>query len=264
MADLYSVLGVNRNSSPEEIKAAYRKLAARYHPDRPQGDTKRFQEIQHAYDVLSDPQRRAQYDTPQNPFSGGGGFPGFQFHSAHFDLNDIFAQVFGGGMRQQHVQMYRAVVNVTLEQVYNGSETVLHVQTPQYNGVLNLTIPRGISDGAQIRYDKLIPNASLIVEYRVEQHQRYERRNQDLIIKHDISVLDLITGTQFETQTISGTTISVTVDPSTNPNANLKIHGHGLPIPGTALYGDMFVTLRPYMPSTIDPRIIDAIVQSKR
>lgn len=262
MSDLYSILGVNRNSSQDEIKQAYRKLAARHHPDREGGDTKKFQEIQQAYDVLGDPQKRANYDTPQNPFNSAGP-GGFQFHSASFDLNDIFNQIFGGG-RPNNVQVYRATIVVTLEQVYNGGEQTLHIQTTQHSQIVKIEIPRGISDGAQIRYDKLIPGAQLIVEFRVSKHLKFERRNQDLIVTHSISVLDLIAGTQIEIITISDTKIVVTVDPLTHPNANLKISGHGLPVPGTTLYGDLFVSLRPQMPQHVDSEIIEAIVRSRK
>lgn len=259
MSDLYSILGVNRNSSQEEIKAAYRKLAARHHPDRG-GDTKRFQEIQHAYDVLSDPQKRSEYDRPHNPFSGAGGF---SFQSTHFDLNDIFSQMFGGMTGARQAMVYRTTIGVTIEQVYHGGEQTMHIQINGVQHVVKIEIPKGISDGAQIRYDKLIPGAQLIVEFRIQRHHTWERRNQDLIMNHDISVLDLITGTKFNVNTISGSEIQVTVDPRTHPVANLKVAGHGLPIPGTTQYGDLFITLRPYMPDVIPETVIRAIEASK-
>lgn len=261
MSDLYSILGVNRNSSQDEIKQAYRKLAAKHHPDREGGDTKKFQEIQHAYDVLSDPRRKQEYDTPKQAF--GGGPAGFHFHAQGFDFQDIFNQFFGQQAAAARSHVYRTTVMVTLEQVYNGGEHILHVQTPQHNQVIKIDIPKGIQDGAQIRYDRLISDAQLIVEFRVHKHLIWERRNQDLILNHSISVLDLIAGTEIEVTTISGTVIVVTVDPCTNPNANLKIAGHGLPIPGTNQYGDLFISMRPTMPQDINPEIISAIVRSR-
>ena len=97
--DYYKTLGVNRNASPDEIKKAYRKMAAQHHPDKG-GDTATFQKIQEAYDTLSDPQKKHQFDNP-NPFGNmnfhnQGGTPfGFQFHQQSFNINDIFGQMFG-------------------------------------------------------------------------------------------------------------------------------------------------------------------------
>src|ERR671922_1386875 len=104
--DLYSVLGVSRNATADEIKRAYRKLARKYHPDRNQGDKKseeRFKEVQEAYDTLSDPTKRKQYDAG-GMFSGFGprGFGGGGFTS---DLGDIFSTFFGrrgGGQAPVH------------------------------------------------------------------------------------------------------------------------------------------------------------------
>ena len=87
--DHYKTLGIDRNASPDDIKKAYRKLAGIHHPDRG-GDTAKFQHIQSAYETLSDPNKKQQYDIPQQQ-----GFPGgFNFQSG-FNVNDIFSQMFG-------------------------------------------------------------------------------------------------------------------------------------------------------------------------
>ena len=96
MADYYDLLGVSRDASPENIKKAYRKLAIKCHPDKNPGDKEaeeKFKEISHAYEILSDPQKKAQYDQfGEAAFQGGGGFGGFNFH----DPSDLFREVFGG------------------------------------------------------------------------------------------------------------------------------------------------------------------------
>src|SRR6185436_680001 len=102
MATLYDTLGVPKNASADEIKKAYRKLAREHHPDASGGDEARFKEIQGAYDVLSDPEKRQQYDAfgSENGRPGGfGGGSGPQF--ADFDLSDLFGGIFGGGARQR-------------------------------------------------------------------------------------------------------------------------------------------------------------------
>jgi molecular chaperone DnaJ len=130
--DLYSVLGVSRQASPDEIKKAYRKLAREYHPDRNQGDKQseeRFKEVQEAYDTLSDPEKRKQYDAG-GMFSGFGprGFSGGGFTS---DLGDIFSTFFGrrGGARQPPMRGHdlETEVRLSFEQAMEGAEVAVTV-----------------------------------------------------------------------------------------------------------------------------------------
>ena len=127
MTDLYGTLGVAKNAPPDEIKKAYRKLARRYHPDRNPGDAaaeERFKEIQGAYDVLSDPEQRRQYDSPARQFApgsaGGAGFEGL-------DLGDLFGGVFCGRAGRRATRAERgadleAVVNLSFEDSLKGVE----------------------------------------------------------------------------------------------------------------------------------------------
>lgn len=108
MKDYYEILGIQKGASKDEVKKAFRKLAAKYHPDKKTGDEAKFKEISEAYATLSDDQKRAQYDTFGNSYTGGhggqwGGFQGgFGGAGVEFDLNDIFSNfgdIFGGGGR---------------------------------------------------------------------------------------------------------------------------------------------------------------------
>lgn len=261
--DHYQTLGVGKNSSPDEIKKAYRRLASQNHPDKG-GDTATFQRIEEAYRTLSDPDKRQQYDNPMP--QGMPGFPpGFQFHTGGMDINDIFGQMFGQGnpFTQNRPQMLRTQINVPLMDAYKGGSHVLKIQTPAGVKVIDIDIPKGVNDGAQLRYDKILDGASLIVEFRVLSDLKFERRGKDLYCNHSISVLDLIVGTNFEFVTISGKTLEVTIPPKTQPFMQLKLSGQGMPIQGSSTYGDQIILLKPFMPDVIDEQIINAIYQSK-
>jgi len=153
--DYYNILGVSKTASDEEIKKAYRKLAHQYHPDKPNGDERKFKEINEAYQVLSDKNKRSMYDRfgsaePMNGFPGGGfnggGFPGgmpnwegfgMDFDPQNFsgDLNDIFETFFEGlGVRPRR-KTYRkgsdleAQEEITLEDAFRGVTKTVHLRT---------------------------------------------------------------------------------------------------------------------------------------
>ena len=267
--DYYNTLGLDRNASPDDIKKAYRKLAGQHHPDKG-GDTATFQKIQEAYETLSDPQKKQQFDNP-NPFGGmhpgvmhggfHGGFPGgFHFNVNGFDMNDVFGQMFNGGpfgQRQPQKPQYKTTIWVTLEEVYNGGEQSLQFNTNGTMSTVKIQIPKGIDNGSTLKYDNLIKDGILIVEFRVHPHVRFQRNGIDLISEHEISVLDLIVGTTFKFTTLGGKTLDVTVKPSTQPNSMLRIGGEGLPRQNG--YGDQMIVLKPFIPDIIDQTIIDSI-----
>jgi molecular chaperone DnaJ len=145
--DPYKVLGVDRKATPDEVKKAYRKLARQYHPDRNQGDPKaedRFKEVQHAYDIVGDPDKRRQYDRGGmfgagqgggfNPFGAGGGSPGGGFDAGGF--SDILSNLFGGGgggrgskPRPERGRDLEAEVRLAFIQAMDGAQVSLSVPT---------------------------------------------------------------------------------------------------------------------------------------
>lgn len=264
MIDHYKTLGVDKNASPDDIKKAYRRLAGIHHPDKG-GDTAAFQKVQQAYETLSDPQKKQEYDHPHQSF--GGGFPGgFNFHSQGVDINDILGQMFGGRSpfgNHSFQQQYRTQIWITLEQVYNGGEQLLQMQGPNGVQTIKIQIPRGIEDGATIRLDNIIPNGILLVDFRIHPHPRFNRIGQDLQAFHRISVLDLIVGTEFEFITISGKKFMVKVKPGTQPDSTLRITSQGLPYINQQGDGDQLILLKPFIPDKIDERVINSILQSK-
>jgi curved DNA-binding protein len=257
--DHYQTLGVAKTATPDDIKKAYRKLASQHHPDKG-GDTAMFQQIQTAYDTLSDPQKRQSYD---NPIPQGMNPGGFGFNVNGFDINDLFGQM----MRQQQAnrgpQTYRTTVILDLEEAFNGGSKTLKIQTPTESNMVNINIPKGINTGDQIKYDNILNSAGLLVEFRIQPHLRYERNGNDLHTNQSISVLDLIAGGEFEFTTISGKTFMVTIPPKTQPYKHLKISGQGMPIYGTLQYGDQIILIKPFMPDIIDVDIINSIVSAR-
>lgn len=267
--DHYQTLGVAKNATPDEIKKAYRKLASKHHPDKG-GDTATFQKLEEAYRILSDPQKRQEYDNPAPQFQnfGQGVPPGFGFNVNGFDMHDLFGSMFGqrphphaSNPRQQ---VYRTSIVISLDQAYFGGEHHMQLQTPTGNKMIKIDIPRGAEDGSQVRINNVIDNASLMVEFRIQKHLRFDRIGKDLISNHSISVLDLIVGTSFEFTTLGGKTLEVTVKPKTQPHVQLRLSGQGMPIYGSPnVYGDQILLLKPFIPDIIDTSIIDSIVQSK-
>ena len=256
------MLGVPRDADQDTIKKAYRKLAMQHHPDKG-GDPNEFQKISEAYETLSDVDKRFRYD---NPSAQPQGFPGgFGFSAQGFDLNDIFSQIFG----QQNVhhrrqrQVFRTQVIVSLIDSYNGSNQVLQLNTHKGTKIVNFTVPKGIESGDQVRYDELIEDASLIVQFVVQQELKFERQGNDLYSNVPISVLDLITGTKIEFVTLTGKKLEVTINPLTQPTQQIRLQGYGMPVRDSGFYGDQILLLKPYLPDNISQDIIDSIKRTQ-
>jgi curved DNA-binding protein len=258
--DFYNRLGIEKTASQEEIKKAYRKMASVHHPDKG-GDTKLFQEIEEAYRILSDPEKRSQYDNPQpqhfNNFPGGFGM--FTDSNNPFD---IFEQIFRQSNQNQS-PTFRTVVSISLEDAYLGKELNLRIQTPHISKMVSINCPKGIQDGTKIRYDNLIERATVLVEFRILPDLKFERKNNDLFSNVPISVLDLITGTKIQFTTISKKNLEIQVPPKTQPYMQLKIAGQGMPIFNSAQCGDQIIVLKPFMPDTINEKILEVINKYK-
>jgi len=274
MTDHYQTLGVAKNATPDEIKKAYRRLAAIHHPDKG-GDTAEFQKVQAAYETLSDPQKKQEYDNP-NPF-GQSGFPGgqsfnfnfggpggFGFHHQGFDINDLFGGMFGQRPHhgRPHQPSYRTQVWVTLEQVLTGEELTLELQVGMTPHTVKIKTPQGIDNGQSMRFDNLIKDSILVVEFRIKPHPRFERNGGDLFSQLEVSVLDLIVGSTVKFTTLSGKQLDVTIKPNTQPGTQLRIQGEGLPMGMNN--GDQYLLIKAVIPAIIDSSIIDAINNSKK
>jgi curved DNA-binding protein len=258
MQNLYQTLGVDRNAAPDEIKRAYRKLASQHHPDRG-GDTKTFQEIQLAYDTLSDPNKRAAYD---NPGFGGQGF-GFRA-DAPFDFQTIF-DIFGTrfqqpGQQQQRHQQARMSLWITLRDVASGGKRTISVGTQHGTHAVEIEIPLGINDGDSVQYPGAGPMAGmdLIITYRVHPDARFRRSQLNLQTEHTVSIWNLITGGNARIKDILGNTLDITIPPRTQPGTTVRLRGRGL-ADRRGAQGDLLVQLQAQIPEQIDAELLNLI-----
>lgn len=264
MTDHYSTLGVTKSATADEIKRAYRRLASQHHPDKG-GNKEQFQQIQQAYDVLGDDQKRAQYDNP-NPFSNmnNNGFPGgfhFNFGPGGFNFSDMF-EMFGqrGGPNQEYQRrMTRMSLWIRLYDVATGGRRPVSVATPQGTATIEIDIPLGVQDGDTVKYSGLAPGGGdLAIQFRIHPDSHWSRDGLDLITEQNILIWDLILGTDLEITDITGKKLSVKVLPQTQPRSILRLRGHGLRTQqGQA--GDLLVKVSTDMPNTIHPELIEAI-----
>ena len=243
MADHYQTLGVDRNASQDDIKRAYRKLAAQHHPDKG-GDTAKFQEISAAYDTLSNPDKKEQYDNPRPQFQNapGGGFPGgFHFHTGGGvppGFEDIFAQFGMFGQRQQPKnRILNIQTTISLEEAFYGKDLVATLGLPSgREQIIEIKIPAGTHDGLVLRLagmgDDSVPNAprgDIHLTVSVLEHSRFRRQGDDLICNIEISCIDAMLGKNILVNTIDGKTLEMTVKPGTQPGQILAAAGYGMP-----------------------------------
>jgi curved DNA-binding protein len=259
MSDHYQTLGVPRGASQEEIKRAYRKLAAQHHPDRG-GDTAKFQDIQTAYSVLSDDQKRGQYDNP-----GPANFQ-FEFNGPNgFDFNSIF-NMFGAQFQHPHHQGHqrqhtRMSLWVTLADVAQGGRRPVTIGSQHGNMTIEIEIPLGINDGDNVQYSGIGPNNSdLVVNFRIHPNPKWERNGLNLTTEHAISVWTCIVGGELEIQDVLGNQLTLTVPTSTQPGSLLRVKGRGLTTKNK-MSGDMFVRIQAKIPNNIDTALIEKIKQ---
>ena len=262
MANAYEILGVPRGASEGEIKKAYKKLASKHHPDRG-GDTAKFQEIQSAYDTLTDPQKRAEHDNP-NPFRNfhQAGPGNFEFHfGGGMDPNDIFEQFFNQGFGQSPFQRQRqqprrnkdlrVSLNITLESTLEAQDKTISVQTTRGDRFnIKVDIPRGVSNGTTIKYSQMGDNmfdsltrGDLYVIINVINDERFEVMGINLAHNLEIDSIDAMLGIDKTITGIDGKRFSVKIPPGCQYGNRFSLGGQGLYQMNGNMRGDMIVTV---------------------
>jgi len=244
--DPYQVLGVGRDASPDQIKRAYRRLALKYHPDRNKSPKakEKFKQINAAYEILSDPEKRRRYDAFGHAgVEGAAGFGGFGFEFDFSNPFDIFEQFFG--FRSPFGAGHRVpVVQVTLDlkEVLSGKQQEVVV-----NGRKRLVrIPPGVEDGLRFRMD------DFMLEVRVRPHPNYQREGVDLIHQLFVPLSTLVLGGQVEVKTLEGKKVKIKVPPLTQPGNMVRLRGYGLPyLNRPANRGDLYVRFNLQLPSKL-------------
>lgn len=262
MKDYYAILGVPRNATQEEIKRAYKRLARQYHPDvnkSPEAE-ERFKEINEAYAVLSDPEKRKLYDTygtatpPPPPPPGGYDFSGFEVE----DFSDFFQELFGGGLfggmgrraRPRKGRDLRAELALTLEEAFWGGEKVLEVGGRR----VSVKIPPGVQEGSVLRLPGMggpgEPPGDLLLTVRLLPHPVFRLEGQDLHATLDVPAPIAVVGGKVRAPTLEGP-VEVTLPPKTQAGRKLRLKGKGFPGPGGR--GDLYLEVRIVIPEHLSP-----------
>lgn len=289
--DFYKSLGVSRDASASDIQKAYRRLARKYHPDVNPDDAtakKKFQEIQKAYEVLNDAEKRELYDRYGSSFetmgAGGGRGPtgaggaGATFNQVDFEqlfggggsgnpFADIFGQFAGGGAGPQRRARPRPTrgtdvlhtLSVPFQSAILGGEAQLSVKRPSGKvETITVKIPAGIESGKTIRLrgqgnasQTGGPAGDLLIKINTLPHAHFQRRGDDLEIHLPVTLGEAVFGARIDVPTPRGE-ITLTVPPATSSGKRLRIKGHGVKTASGS--GDLYVELHIVLPKEIDEK----------
>lgn len=293
--DYYKILGINKNAKEDDIKKAYRKLARKHHPDVNPGDKsakEKFQQINEANEVLSDPVKRAKYDKygkdwthaeefekarqQRSQYQGQQRQQGWtgQQGSGSFgdsDFSEFFETMFGGesySRRGSQVkfkgQDYNAELNLELTDVYKT-----HKQTLTVNGKnIRITIPAGVENGQTIKIAghggpgvNGGPNGDLYITFQIKPHSLFRRERNDLHRDVSLDIYRAVLGGELEVETFDGI-VKVKVKPETQNETKVKLKGKGFPVyKKEGQFGDLFITYKIKIPTHLTEKEKDLFMQ---
>ena len=282
--DYYKILGVDKSASPAEIKKSYRKLALKYHPDHNEGDKSaeaKFKDLNEAYAVLRDPEKKQQYDMF--------GAEGFQNRFSQedifrdFDLGSIFkefgfgrggrgqggySQMFGGGgggfdgfqNRQQRMKGQNLIyeLHMTLEELIQPTSKTIAYQINGRHEQVSVKVPAGIKGGQKLRLQgkgQPGPNGGLpgdlFVQIKETSHPLFRREDADLYLKQKIRFSQAVLGADIEVSTLEKKVLKLKIPPGTQNNAKFRLKNFGLPIYNGSGKGNAYVEINIDVPKEL-------------
>ncbi len=274
--DYYKVLGLSKNAGADEIKKAYRKLARQYHPDvNPNNEDahKKFQQINEANEVLSDPEKRKKYDkygkdwqhgeaqekARQQQYSQGfGRGQGFSGDFGDEGFSDFFSSMFGNAGRQSRTKYRGQDVSASL-QLKLSEVFKTHQQTFTINGKnIRISIPAGVENGQVIKLKGYGnpgmnggPAGDLLITFQISNDTAFRRAGNDLHLNKEIDLYTALLGGDIVLETLNGK-IKLKVKPETQNNTKIRLKGKGFPVyKSNDHFGDLFITYQVKLPENL-------------
>jgi curved DNA-binding protein len=272
--DYYEILGVTRGADADEVKRAYRKLARKYHPDvsKEKNAENKFKEVQEAYEVLRDTEKRAAYDhlgrdyrsgqqfRPPPDWSQRFGHTGSQRFSDLNGFSDFFSSLFGGAAGGQPPEADAGHLEVTVEEAFAGTKRRVLLNEGGRARYVDVQIPAGVSDGQSLRIAGGGGGASLMFRVKLRPHALYVPQGKDVQIELPLAPWEAALGAKVAVPTLGGT-VEVTVPPGAQSGQKLRLRGRGLPgIPG----GDQIVSIKLVTPAAQSPQEKEAYERMKK
>jgi len=273
--DLYTILGVKKSDNDATIKKQYRKLSKELHPDATKGDKKleeRFKEVSEAYEVLSDPKKRAEYNEMRDlyksggmrggPTGGAGGFQGGGFQDIFGgggDPQDIFSTLFGGGRRGPSKGAdLQTEATISFRDSINGSEINLRLDRE----TITTRVPAGVKDGSKIKLKgRGAPGQAgpgdLFVIIHVTKHPVFTRDEENLLMTLPVTFAEAALGADIAVPTIDGEEVKVRLAPGTPNGKILRVKGRG--ITRNHHTGDLLITIDVVVPQRVDGKAKKAL-----
>jgi len=288
--DYYKILGVNKNATEEEIKKAFRKLAHEHHPDKKGGNEARFKEISEAYAVLSDKQKRAQYDafgsSVSNGFGGAQGFSGFHANQGfggfdfsgfsgnaqgfeNIDLNDIFGSIFGGGRRVRRGRDVQVDIELDFKDSIFGTTRKVHINSKLVKAKeVSVQIPAGIEGGQMMRMNGMGETiegghpGDLYIRIHVRSHQHLRKEGYNLVMDMSIKLSEALLGANRAVSTLDGE-IEVKIPAGTNTGNVLRVKSKGVP-QGNNQRGDLYIRMNVKLPDKLSKEAKKLVEELKK
>lgn len=263
--DYYQILGLKKGATPEEIKKAYRKLALEWHPDKnksPEAE-KRFKEINQAYEVLSDPEKRQAYDQyGESAFTGGSPFGGasnrqgpFSYHfswgnesdffGGFSDPFDIFESFFGGQSpfgRRDQIPSYQ--ISLSLKEAVTGVKKEVEINGRKRE----IKIPAGVETGSRIKF------RDFYLVTQVLPDEKFSRQGDDLVTTARVSFKTAVLGGTVAIRNIDGEEIKLRIRPGTDSGKIVRLKGYGVPKRFGFGRGDLYLRLEVEVPKRLSRR----------